>query len=98
MKVLFVNNTLIDYLNGVEAAREEISRYDDPMISPITWMEVMVGTSDAEQDTVRAFLSRFNQVDIDAEVADIATTAGAVTRCACRMRLSGPAHRKRTRC
>jgi predicted nucleic acid-binding protein len=74
MKALFDTNILIDYLNGVEAAREEICRYDDPMISPITWMEVMVGTRDAEQDTVRAFLSRFHPVDIDAKVAEIAVT------------------------
>jgi hypothetical protein len=74
MKALFDTNILIDYLNGVEAAREEISRYDSPMISPITWMEVMVGTSDDEKDTVRSFLSRFHQVDIDAKVAEIAVT------------------------
>lgn len=74
MKALFDTNVLIDYLNGVEAAREEISRYDNPMISPITWMEVMVGTSDVEQGTVRSFLSRFHQVDIDARVAEVAVT------------------------
>jgi hypothetical protein len=74
MKALFDTNILIDYLNGVEAAKEEISRYDNPMISPITWMEVMVGTSDVEQDTVRSFLSRFHQIDIDAKVAEIAAT------------------------
>lgn len=74
MKALFDTNVLIDYLNGVEAARDEISRYDSPMISPITWMEVMVGTSDVEQGTVRAFLSRFHQIDIDAKVAEIAVT------------------------
>lgn len=44
------------------------------MISPITWTEVMVGTSDVEQDAVRSFLSRFHQVDIDTGVAEIAVT------------------------
>ena len=72
MKALLDTNILIDYLNGIEAAREEISRYDSPLISPITWMEVMVGTSDAEQDTIRSFLRRFHQVEIDADVAEIA--------------------------
>jgi predicted nucleic acid-binding protein len=71
---LFDTNILIDYLNGVEAAREEIGRYDNPMISPITWMEVMVGTSEVEQDMVRSFLSLFHQIDIDARVAEIAVT------------------------
>ena len=74
MKALFDTNILIDYLNGVEAAKEEINRYDNPMISPITWIEVLVGTSDIEQGTVRSFLSRFHQVDIDAKVAEIAVT------------------------
>jgi predicted nucleic acid-binding protein len=74
MKALFDTNILIDYLNGVEAAKEEINRYDNPMISPITWMEVLVGTSDTEQDTVRSFLSRFHQIHIDAEVGKIAVT------------------------
>lgn len=72
MKALFDTNILIDYLNGIDAAREEINRYENPMISPITWMEVMVGTSDSDQDTVRAFLSTFRQIDIDPEVADLA--------------------------
>ena len=72
MKALLDTNILIDYLNGIEAAREEIDRYDTPMISPITWMEVMVGTSNAERDIIRSFLSRFHQVDIDAAVAEIA--------------------------
>jgi predicted nucleic acid-binding protein len=74
MNALFDTNILIDYLNGVEAAREEISHYDNPMISPISWMEVMVETSDVDQVTVRAFLSRFHQVDINAEVAEVAVT------------------------
>jgi predicted nucleic acid-binding protein len=74
MKALFDTNILIGYLNGIQAAREEIGRYEHLMISPITWMEIMVGASDADQDVVRSFLSRFRQVDIDAEVAEIAVS------------------------
>ena len=74
MKALFNTNILIDYLNGIHAAREEISRYDNPMISPVAWMEILVGTSDDERDTLRLFLSRFQQIDIDAEVAEIAVS------------------------
>ncbi|MGB5467717.1 MAG: type II toxin-antitoxin system VapC family toxin [Sedimenticolaceae bacterium] len=72
MKALLDTNILVDYLNGIEAAREEINRYANPMISPITWMEVMVGASKVERDTVRSFLSRFGQVDIDSAIAEIA--------------------------
>jgi predicted nucleic acid-binding protein len=74
MKALLDTNILIDYLNGVEAAREEINRYEAPMISPITWMEVMVGAKEDEAQIMRSFLSRFTQVDIDAGVAEIAVS------------------------
>ena len=74
MKALLDTNILIDYLNGVAAAREEIGRYESPMISPITWMEVMVGVKDNEYQPVRSFLSRFSQVSIDANVAKIAVS------------------------
>ena len=74
MKALLDTNILIDYLNGIDAAREEISRYETPLISAITWMEVMVGAIDDEQQAIRSFLSRFTQVAIDAEVAEIAAS------------------------
>lgn len=74
MKALLDTNILIDYLNGVAAARDEIARYDSPMISPITWMEVLVGALDHERDAVRGFLSRFVQVAIDATVAERAVS------------------------
>jgi len=44
------------------------------LISTITWMEVMVGVNKGEQQTVRSFLSRFSQIDIDAKVAEIAVS------------------------
>ncbi len=44
------------------------------LISTITWMEVMVGVSEDEQQTVRSFLSPFSQIDIDAKVAEIAVS------------------------
>lgn len=72
MKALLDTNILIDYLNGIDAAREEISRYETPLISTITWMEVMVGVNEDEQQAIRSFLSRFTQVNLDKEVAEIA--------------------------
>ncbi len=72
MKALIDTNILIDYLNGIDAAREEIGRYETPLISTITWMEVMVGAAGDEQASIRSFLSRFTQIGIDAEVAEIA--------------------------
>lgn len=74
MNALLDTNILIDYLNGLEAARDEINLYRGPCISPVTWMEVMVGVSDGEAASVRRFLSGFQQIPIDAAVAEIAVT------------------------
>ncbi len=42
MRALFDSNNLIDYLAGVAAARTEVSRYEQPAISVITRIEVML--------------------------------------------------------
>ncbi len=71
MKALFDTNILIDYLNGMEQAREELALYDDPVISIITWMEVRIGAqSDDEQDVLQGFLNRFRVIPLTAEVAE----------------------------
>ena len=43
---LFDTNILIDHLNAVPHAREEIGRFESRAVSIITWMEVMVGAND----------------------------------------------------
>ncbi len=70
MKALLDSNILIDYLNGVEEAKREIERYRAPMISSITWMEVMAGAIEDEEPVVRGFLSRFVQIPVDDRVAE----------------------------
>ncbi|WP_197062049.1 PIN domain-containing protein [Rickettsia hoogstraalii] len=45
MKATFDTNILIDYLLGNLSARREISLYNNPQISIITKMEILVGTS-----------------------------------------------------
>lgn len=66
---LFDSNILIDYLRGVDAAREEISRYDDKSISIITWMEVMAGAPQEATVPTKAFLEGFRLVHLDDEIA-----------------------------
>ena len=70
MRALLDTNILVDYLNGIEAARAEIARYRSPAISPISWMEVMVGTAADRDAPVRGFLASFRQVEIGATVAE----------------------------
>ena len=72
MKALLDTNILIDYLNGIEAARNEIGRYDNRLISTITWMEVMAGATEREEATVRAFLSGSQLIPVNSSVAELA--------------------------
>ena len=75
MRALIDTNVLIDYLGGVEAARDELARHAEPLISTITWMEVMVGASDdREIARLRWFLSGFGRVAIDDRVSELAVT------------------------
>jgi len=66
---LLDTNILIDYLNGVWQAKEEIARYERCAISIITWMEVLVGVAPAEEAAVTEWLTLFDVVDIDAAIA-----------------------------
>ena len=72
VKALFDTNILIDYLNGIPAAKTELDRYtgkDDKAISVVTWMEVLVGTTPETDNATRGFLAGFQSLPIDAQVA-----------------------------
>lgn len=70
MKTLFDTNILIDYLNGVDAARSEIEGSTERLVSIITLMEVLAGARDkAEEDVIDMFLRDFHVVDLNRRVA-----------------------------
>ena len=70
MKALFDSNILIDYLNGIDAARIELERKADRSISIVTWMEVLAGARDeSEEDVIEMFLRDFRVVDLTRRVA-----------------------------
>ena len=73
MRAVIDTNILIDYLYGIEAARDEFALHADPAISVITWMETLVGASD-EQESARLkwFLSGFERIAIDDTVSELA--------------------------
>ena len=80
MRALFDTNILIDFLNGIDAARRELERYSAPAISVITWIEVLVGAkANAEADT-RRFLAGFEQLGVTAEIADRAVALRKLDR------------------
>ena len=71
MKVVFDTNILVDYLNGIPAARNELEQYEEVGISMVTWMEVLAGTEDAAEETItREFLSQFKIQPLDKTVAE----------------------------
>jgi predicted nucleic acid-binding protein len=70
VKAVFDTNILIDYLNGIEPARQEITQYQLRKISVITFIEVMVGAKDsAEEKAIREFLASFDMIALSAEIA-----------------------------
>jgi predicted nucleic acid-binding protein len=72
VKALFDTNILIDFLNGFEEAKAELANYEDPAISVISWMEVMVGAPAPAAEATKAFLSGFRVVGLDEAVAEAA--------------------------
>ena len=70
VKALFDTNILIDYLNAVPEARTELQRYTEKAVSIITWTEVMVGADQDLEDATRSFLSGFNVVAVDEQIAE----------------------------
>ena len=81
MKALFDTNILIDYLNGVGAAKTEIERHADRLISTVTWMEVLAGAHNEEEaDVIELFLRDFRVVDVTRRIARAAVETRRVHR------------------
>ena len=72
MKATFDTNILIDYLIGHDEAKIEIEQYNNPQISIITKMEVLVGSTKNNEEIIRDFLDNFNVVLLNEEIAEIA--------------------------
>jgi predicted nucleic acid-binding protein len=71
VRAVFDTNILIDYLNGVSEARTELARFRNRAVSVVSWMEVLVGAADAEEEKVlRGFLAGFEVLDVDRETAE----------------------------
>jgi len=70
VKALFDTNILIDYLGGVNDAKQELARYEYRAISTITWMEVLVGAAPDEEAAIRAWLLSFDVIGVDGAIAD----------------------------
>jgi predicted nucleic acid-binding protein len=74
VKALFDTNILIDYLNAVPQARDELDRYEVVNISIISWMEVLVGAPPQVETATRRFLAGFGMIELDSEIAERAVS------------------------
>ena len=70
LRALFDSNILIDYLNGVAAAKTELARYQTPAISVISWIEVLVGASPKAESATRRFLSNFEKIEVTDAISE----------------------------
>jgi hypothetical protein len=68
--VLFDTNILIDYLRGISQARAECDEHSDRAVSIITWMEVMSGSTAANEADARSCLLNFYTLPLTEEVAE----------------------------
>lgn len=74
MKAVLDTNILIDYLVGLEQARNVIKIYENAMISRITWMEVLVGGEIDEQEALKQFLSNFKVIELESRICELAVS------------------------
>lgn len=71
MRALFDTNVLVDYLNGHRQAADEISLYDERLISRVSWMETLAGVPARENEgETRRFLECFIVLEITPSVAE----------------------------
>lgn len=72
MRAIIDSDVLVDYLQGLPAAAEELARYEELCISLVSWMEVMVGVSadPTEEEACRRFLGSFRVLPVTMEVAE----------------------------
>jgi predicted nucleic acid-binding protein len=79
LRALFDSNVLIDYLNGVAAAKTELARYEIPAISVVTWIEVLVGASPGAESATRGFLSNFERIEVTDVISEKAVAIRRTT-------------------
>ena len=71
MKAVFDTNILIDYLNGLPQAAEELTQYSEKMISIVTYIEVLAGVESAMEGAIlKTFLANFDIKPLSQGVAD----------------------------
>ncbi len=74
VKALFDTNVLIDYLNAIPQALDELARCPEKAFSIINWTEVLVGCKPEVAIGTRAFLASFALIAVDHAIAERAVS------------------------
>lgn len=70
MKAVIDSDVLIDYLQGVEAARVELEQYDQLLYSVVSWMELMCGAKNpVEIKAAECSLNSMRRVYLGMDIA-----------------------------
>lgn len=68
---LLDSNIVIDFLNGVDAAKSVLAEVTNPRISVVTWIEVLAGAITPEDETqARMLLEDFETLALSGAVAE----------------------------
>ncbi len=81
VKALFDTNILVECIYGVEAAVEEMQRYDKIVVSRVIWIEFLVGAKTAEVTARRrSLLDDCELLEIDEAISEEAILIRQRTR------------------
>ena len=81
MNATFDTNILIDYLRGIALAKSELLSYEKKFISVVTWMEVLVGAKNKEEEAIISnFLSMFELIPLTETIALLAVKIRRTTK------------------
>jgi predicted nucleic acid-binding protein len=72
VNAVFDSNILIDFLMSIPQAKVEINTYSRRMISIVTWMEVMAGSTLSNELSTRRVLASFICLPITQDIAECA--------------------------
>ncbi len=73
MKGILDTCILIDFLCGLEAAKEELQQYEEPAISIITWVEILDGADNTKEETrLEDFLKNFSIIELTPKIGRLA--------------------------
>ena len=71
---------VIDALNGIDQAREQIESHRDRAISVVTWIEVLAGVRTQEEQAISGFLDTFQLIELSGRIAAEAVQVRRTTR------------------